>query len=501
MTLRIIAPPSTPQADRRVPFNTTLLVLCCLLAGCFLSACSGGQGKASTSQTYKVAPAFREFYHSLGANEVLGAAISQPFDFDQYECQYTVNVLMCQNPLLSAEERFFLFPLGAVIKLPGASETQPDQNAGEAQGELSVYEEFIPFLQQFSAAHFAGDPISPPSINYAQQRIEQYFENIGLYRSFSDTPGTIKLLAYGAYACSQVCNYLPSVDAALLDPSLAAVDQPFLPALGAVDGSAVLGTPLTQPYIAKDGSMEQVYTNTVLYSPADDPKKVALRPLPEILGVPRQEPAAQAHGSDENMVFYPVKNGLGYHVPSVFDTFIVNHGGRRFSGDPLSETVEISPGVYRQCFTYYCLLYNPSLSEQEQVNLAPLGQQYYELMKSSESGLSPTVISNDTVTLVVNEQYPMLTGEEPQRIEIRVTKTEDQSAMAGIEASLELLLPDGEHYSSDFPPTAVDGKAVLEIVTPKKALNGSILTYQVCLKNPALEPVCAQGSYLLWKTP
>jgi len=500
MKLRVI-PSGTIQANRRNHSQHAVLVFCCLLTGLYLSACAAGKVKAPASQTYEVAPLFREFHNSLGGEEVLGAAISQPFDFNQLECQYTVNALMCEDPLLSTEARFSLYPLGTIFKVPVTSEALSDKNGGLEVNGISIYEEFIPFYQQSSAGRYAGKPINPPSINYAQQRVEQYFENIGLYRSFNDAPGEVKLLAYGAFACDQVCNYLPQVEAIILDPSRAAADQPFLPALGAMDSSTVFGVPLTQPYIAKDGSLEQVYTNAILYSPADNPDKISLRPLPETLGIPRAEPGAQTHDSGENVVFYPVKDELGYYVPSVFDAFIVAHGGRGFSGDPLSETIEISPGVYRQCFTYYCLLYNPALVEEERVSLAPLGQQYLEGLENAGSELNPAVISNETVTLLVNEQYPMLPGGKTQRIEILVTKTEDQTALAGVEATLEVLLPDGERYSGEFPGTSKEGKAVLEIPAQESAPNGSIMVYEVCLKSASSPPVCAQGSYLVWKAP
>lgn len=473
-------------------------VLCCLLVVLSLAACgTSTKTKTPASRTYEIAPVFREFYASLGGAEVLGPAISQTFDFKRLECQYTVNVLMCQDPLLSGEERFNLYPLGSVFKIADNTDMTVDETGALQVNGLSVYEEFIPLYEQFSAERFAGSPISQPSINYSMQRVEQYFENIGLYRSFNATPGTVRLLAYGAYACDQVCSYPPPAEAVILDPARASADQPFLPALGEMDSSSIFGAPLTQPYIAKDGFLEQVYTNAILYSPAEDPEKIALRALPELLGIPREEPVAQLHNSGENVVFYPVKDELGFHVPSVFDAFVIAHGGRKFSGDPISETIEVSPGLYRQCFTFYCLLYNP---KEEQVTLAPLGQQYLDSLEAANE-LNPVVISGETVMLEVNEQFSVLTGGETQRIDILVTKTEDRTPVAGIEATLEVQLPRGERYSSDFPATSKDGKASLEIPEQESIPNGSILIYEICLKSAAPQPVCAQGSYLVWVTP
>lgn len=476
--------------------------MCCLLTGLLLTACGFiPKENGSASQTYEIAAVFREFYSSLGGEDVLGVGISKLFNFDNYECQYTVNALMCQDPLLSGEARFFLYPLGAVFEIPGVSTAGAKEGGGLAANSVSIYEEFIPLYERLSAERYAGNPISQASINYSQKRVEQYFENIGLYRSFKDPQGTVKLLAYGAFACDQVCNYTPLAEAVIIDLSRASADQPFLPALGKMDSSTVFGVPITQPYIANDGYMEQVYTNAILFSPADHPEKIALRPLPEMLGIPREQPVAQMHDISENVVFYPVKDELGFHVPTIFDAFIVAHGGRKLSGDPISETIEVSPGLYQQCFTNYCLLYNPAAAEEDLVTLAPLGQQYLDSLKSTANEFNTAVISNDTVRVELNERYPVLSRGDSQRIEIRVTKTEDQSALAGIESTIELRLPGNERFISELPPTSKDGKSFIEIPYQESIPNGSILVYEVCLKSVSSPPVCAQDSYLVWKTP
>jgi hypothetical protein len=157
--------------------------------------------------------------------------------------------------------------------------------------------------------------------------------------------------------------------------------------------------------------------------------------------------------------------------------------------------------LYRQCFTYYCLLYNPAAAKADQVTLAPLGQQYLESLEAAANELNPVVISGETVVLEVNELYPMLSRGDTQRIEILVTRTEDQSPLAGIEATLSVRLPDGEKFTSDFPATSKDGKAFTEVPDRDSVTNGSILVYEVCLKSASSLPVCTQGSYLVWKTP
>ena len=255
-------------------FFTITLTLAIILSGC--SNVTGSQNAANSGKTFEVSPGFREFYDTLGGEEVLGKAISEDFIFNEYECQYTVNTLMCLNPTLNGSNRFGLYPLGNALNVredPG--KTPPDQNARVVNG-YSIYEEFIALFDQLSGVRFAGNPISPVHINYSQQRVEQFFENVGFYRSFNDAPDKVKLLAYGALACDTKCNYSPDLDALIINPEKAADNQPFLPQLGKIGGATVFGEPLTQPYIASDGAQEQVYTNAVLYSPSGKPNQVLI---------------------------------------------------------------------------------------------------------------------------------------------------------------------------------------------------------------------------------
>lgn len=493
---------SITRHNIRFRLPVTAVCLGILLFSLMLTGCgNSGVNSRTSGTTYEIAPVFREFHAALGSEEVLGPAISQVFNFEKYECQYTVNALMCQNPVLGGEARFFLYPLGKAFEIREPGEEEGNQDSGLVVNGISVYEEFIPVFEQFSTERYAGNPITPVRINYSQRRVEQYFENVGLYRSFDDPPGAVKLLAYGVFACDEVCNYPPAASAMIIDPARAGSDQPFLPALGETDNGTIFGIPLTQPYIAADGALEQVYTNAILFSPPDNPKKVSLRALPELLGMPREDPVPQLHDSAQNVVFYPVKGELGFHVPTVFDEFIVAHGGRKLSGDPLSETVELQPGLYRQCFTYYCLLYEPASVNEQQVTLAPLGQQYLDSLQAAADQLNPLVISNDTVTLQVNERYSMLSRGDTQRVAILVMKTEDQTPIPGIESILTLKLPDGEKFTSTLPPTNDQGKASIEIADQASAPNGTIVVYEVCLKTSSSLPVCEQGSYVLWQTP
>jgi len=486
-------------------YSSLLTLLAVLVViSVLLSACDGGQGaqnSANAGKTYEVAPEFREFYNSLGGEDILGPAISKLFTFQTFECQYTANTLICQNPTLTGSSRFGLYPLGNSLNFQESPDASAPAESSRVVNGYGIYEEFIPLYDQFSGLQYAGNPISQVHINYSQERIEQYFENVGFYRSFNDAPGEVKLLAYGALACNTECQYSPSIDSLIINSESAGNNQPFLPQLGKIGGATAFGAPLTQPYIASDGAQEQIYTNAVLYSPAGKSGEVKLRPLAILLGMLTTSPGPQVYGNQDGVVFYAVQGDLGYHVPLIFDEFISTHGGLEISGDPVAETIEVQAGLYRQCFENYCLDYQPAAAAGQQVSMAPLGSLYLENMQGANSGEKPLVVSSDTVLLQVSEQYKSLPSTSPQRIDIVVLKKEDQKPLSGFESTLDLLLPDGSHYTSDISATQQDGKASIIIPAMNTLQNGSILTYQVCLKAAAVEPVCASGNYLIWNIP
>jgi hypothetical protein len=105
------------------------------------------------------------------------------------------------------------------------------------------------------------------------------------------------------------------------------------------------------------------------------------------------------------------------------------------------------------------------------------------------------------VELQVSEQYKKIPTTSPQRIDIVVLNKENQQPLSGFESTFDLLLPDGTHYTSEIAATQSDGKASIIIPAMNSIQNGSILTYQVCLKAAAVQPVCAEGNYLIWNNP
>jgi hypothetical protein len=465
-----------------------------------LSACtsSGSAKNIASGKTYDVTPELREFYNVLGDESLLGPAISEKFAYQSFECQYTASALLCLNPMVNGEGRFSLFPLGISLNLQEVPVNDPKASGPRVVNGFTIYEEFVPLFDQFSDQTYAGNPISEVHLNYAQQRIEQFFENIGFYRKFSDPPGTVKLLAYGVAGCVDKCSFKPITDSILLNSGKSVSNASFLDGLGGVTDSSVFGSALTQPYTAEDGLQEQVYDKVVLFSPSGGTTNIKLRPISLTLKMLTTEPGPKVYGNENGMVFYAVKGDQGYHVPIIFDEFISTHGGTRISGNPIAEVIEYQPGIYRQCFENYCLDYLSTSPQGQQVQLADLGKQYLDQLQSSINLDQPEMISPETVSLSVSAQYQQLSSTNPQKLDLQVLNRNDGQPMNGLESELSLSLPDGSQYLADLPATQNDGRASVIIPSMGNIPNGTILHFEICLKTATSTPVCVSGSYLIW---
>ena len=472
---------------RSLKLFTLLLVLTLALTAC---------GKAQRSVTYRIDPSLRGFYESLGGKDLLGPAISELFTYDNNQCQYTVNSLLCIDP----QKNVSLYPLGLnlITSQPAAEESPTSTSL--VVGGIPVYEEFIPLYKELSGASITGLPLARARMNYTRQRVEQYFENIGIYRNFSEDPSKVKLLAYGAAACSALCTYTPSVGAAIDSSPIPETDRAFLAGLEKIGDTSIFGTPLTRAFLASDGMLEQVFQNAALYTTPGS-SVIHLRPVSVIIGKPSTPAGPKLFGNKEGMVFYAVDGKLGYHVPQLFDDFISEHGGTAISGMPIAEVSEDSSGVYRQCFENYCLLYTPAAESAQQLILEALGNDYLARISPADINGETVVISPSTVRLRVEAQTTLLQPDHEQRIEMMLNSQLDDQPMAGIQAQLVVTRPDGTPWSAEIPATLGNGKSSVNVPFLEHVPNASIMRYEVCLTGIIAEPVCATGSYVQMKLP
>ncbi len=438
-------------------------------------------------------PPFREFYQALGSQEVLGQPISEMVERDGKQCQFFEAVLMCFNPNEDENNRRYqLEPLGYELSLvddPGLT-PQADPRDRDLGGGFWLFHEFIGLYDRIYGSLYAGRPLTQLRLNHAMRRYEQFFENVGFYRSFDEPAGRAHLIHYGAFLCGPDCSR--ELNDFWLTVESGAISQPFELALQRAKWTG-LGRPVTQARLTADGMIEQVYDNAFLYAPVDEPAHIHMRPLVLWNGNIAIQPLVERN-PHEQLVFYEVENGLGHNVPLFFDSYIAALGGREVAGRPLTELFPTENGCYRQCFESYCLDYRPDAQEGQRVSMVDLGWQY---AKNTDPGqIARRFFSPETLEIQLNEEKSQVGRGEEQRILMRVISRTNGQPVRLVPARVTLLLPDRAGPGGNFPPTDGDGRA--EAVLPP--LDGlpamSVVEYQVCLELPGNTPVCAVDSFV-----
>ena len=472
-----------------------------ILAAGLLAACADETGTSNfpgqETHTFPVDALFKEFYQTLGGQQVLGPAISGLEMRDALQCQFTERALLCFNPAVTDETRFSLYPLGRELGIREElhlSAASLEQDSRVVDG-FTIYDKFLPMYDQLFGARYVGRPLTELRINQDLQRAEQFFENVGFYQDLGDPNGSVHLIPYGAYLCGGACSYKLNEYWSIVKANTA--EQPFAASVARLGGPAVFGSILLKPQIVEDGSLQQVYTNGVLYAPPDDLSQVRLRPLPRILGYEVQ--ALVERKIHDQLVFYKVQGELGHNVPKQFDDFIAEHGGRELSGDPISEVI-LLPGknIYQQCFENYCLNYDPSASNLLKVRMAPLGEEYLKRFPQPETAQIRNLFGADKISLTVAADKPNLSDNEPQVVRLAVTQKESGQPLERVEASLVLSFQDRPSVRYFTPPTDAQGVSIITLPPQPNLANGSRVALQVCLNLPSDKPICAQDSYLIW---
>jgi hypothetical protein len=457
-----------------------------LLSG--LAAC--GRPAAAAREGLQIDPAFSDFYNQLHGEIWLGVPISPAFDRGVQVCQYTMDALMCYNPLVTGLQRFHLEPVGKELGLSDVPPPNPEAESSRIVDGYPIYPDFIPAYDSLYGALYIGRPISNPRYNNEQRRVEQYFENLGFYRRLDDPSGSVYPLEYGAYTCKTECqsisgNFIP----------IASVASPFWEPMQLLGGYEVFGMPISEPYVAADGFLEQVFENVVVYAPVGEPEEMLFRPLPFLVGIPAIQPGLRRYGIEDNVIFYATDGELGYHVPIIFDEFIAHHGGLELSGKPIGDP-SYYPGVEtpRQCFQNYCLDYLANPEDGVRTHIAHLGILYLNIIRPQEGICN---LTGADVSFVMNEAYPQISASQSQVFQVVVFMLANRQPVSNVEARLALTAPDGALYTFQFPPTSSDGVAWLTIPPFENIQNGSLMVYQVCLNIPQ-PPPCATDSYLIW---
>ncbi len=459
-------------------------------------ACAPKNGQAATPApegTFPVDSIFREFYSLLGGERNLGYAISPMVEYGDVKMQYTEAVLMRYDAIAPASQRYSLAPLGLELNVTDPPFVLPEQSGTRIVDGYIVYDEFASLYDALQGARFVGKPLTQVRIDYERGRIEQYFENVGFYRLMDDPPKTVHLLAYGSWKCDAYCRYESQASSAVAPQPI--FPEPLISSLARL-GADFAGRPLSEPYMASDGMLEQVYTNIVVYADPANVRLIALRPISSQVGY--APTALVGRSDDQRMVFYPLENGLGHLVPKVFEDFITLHGGMEISGNPTTEVFQ-EGSIYRQCFTSYCLDYDPAAAETLRVRLAPLGERYLKNNPPQQVAEAPSQAPGVAYHLAVSEAHSLISSEQEQVVTLEITASSDQTPVSDLEASLELTLPDGTRSGYHFQPTGEDGRSSVAL-PPVSGPNGTLIPYQICL-NGGTSPQCVLDSYVIWGNP
>lgn len=450
-----------------------------------LLASFGCDSEPNPSGSQPVDLRFREFYDLQGGDEFLGPAIAPMFSAGTRQMQFTLNALLVYDEQLAPGERFNFEPLGLKFGYQDPVLPIPEQPDLRYLNGHVIFTEFVPTFDKLGGLRFVGNPLTEVRLNTAENRYEQYFEKLGFYRLLADPVGTVHLLPYGLIACRET---QPEVGCAgpeglTVDPQ-AYLPQPFLSTFERL-GEDFVGKPLSQPTVAPDGRLEQVYENVVLAMEPSQVRTIGLRDLPIRVGVV-VEPAVLAM-NDPGMVFMELQpgSGLGHNVPRGFLEYIAAHGGNDLAGVPISELREVN-GLRRQCFTNYCLDFDPQAPEGANIRPAPLGYEYQKLQ-----GFVPAQLG-----LRIWEVRPILGVGEVQTVGVLVYNLTPNQPLANLQPTLEVTLPNGVRQNLVFPPTNAAGTAYLTLTLPE-ATPGMTIIYTICANQPGGAPACSQDSWLV----
>jgi hypothetical protein len=461
-----------------------------LLLTAALAACSGaGTPTVNGSKSlYPLEPIFAEFYDFLGGEARLGPVISPGILDGSVQRQYTRSALLVYDPGAPPSQRYSLAPVGRDLGVWDEPLDAPNLPGVLFVEGYIVYEGFVPLYEQLGGQRYVGKPLTGVRYLQDQNRVEQYFENLGFYLNLNEREQGVQLMSYGRLACADTCG------AAANPAAIIQIELPYgEPFTGTVSllGDGFVGTRLAGPYQTEDGGIEVIYTNLVLYARGDDSQQAAPRPILALLGV---SPDGMATRLDNpNLIFFGISGDLGYNVPVVFSDYIAQHGGFEAFGQPIQEIQLQDDGGFTQCFANACLRYHRA---DGRVAPLPMGQEYKERF-FDQPGLQVAEPIGQ-IQILVWEDHSQISSAEQQVIHASVYA--GRELLAGMQPYLSITLPEGGTSLYQFPPTDANGQTQLS-VPAITAPNSTLIAYQVCLEGLDVGKVCATESFMIWGNP
>jgi len=471
--------------NRKFILGLLLLIFSYLVTACIDNA----EADRNAYQTeFPVAKVFEDFYNDLGGRATLGPAISPLHQVGEVSYQYSLTTLMVYD---NASKQYSLAALGRDMAIQEKPFYIPDSSKGVLSNGYYIYPSFIKMYEKIGGSKIVGLPLTNVRFNEQYHRYEQYFENLGFYQMADDPDGQVYLLAYGYWRCAKHCSYSTPLNARIDIPIKKAA--PFVKFLGLV-GSDYTGFALTEPYLASDGKLEQVFEHLVMIADPADPEHVYLRPLPEIVGI-KHDPLERVF-SEPGFYFFPIEGDLGYNIPERFMDVIKARGGLKISGPPISRAQKNHQNMTVQCFKYLCLEEGQDPYNKTRITPQSLGYVYREQI-FNDNHKDQGIGEYQEISIHLNKRYPMISSEGEQEIIVWVFLGD--KPLSNVEPILVVNAPDQTSISLSMPPTGENGESRIQLPVII-AKNGTLIPFEVCLSLPDTQKFCGRDSYLIWDT-
>lgn len=480
------------------------LICCAVFILAFSSSCSESKSISPTQEWQAIAPVLREMYDYLGGSQVLGPAISLPVEENGRTSQYTRAAKLEFDLNRPVDKTFRLVPIGVALGYVEPPISSADEREGVLCNGHRVAPMFLPLYEKLGK-EFVGCPISELRFNPNRVRFEQYFESLGFYR----LKGTdsVHTLDWGWIACGESCRYPPNnlgPPDKKADPGYVDLQYHLHPVFK--DYANRLGTDLTgfalsDPYISSDGRFDQIMERVVLSAASpDSPGSVSLRPLSQELHIPVANPVAPTQAA--GLFLYRTQDDMGYEIPEEVWEFILDHGGDKVSGAPITHLTVEENQLYSQCFENLCLFYDLTGTGMPTVYPMSLGYIYKSFInppeKSEIDQLNQTPQVKERLTLNVWSSMPSVKSNQQQ--EIGVIASKNGKPVGGVSPILIIFLPDGSQFNISMPPTGEDGRTGIRLPS-LDAPSGSLINYEICVEMESNKLFCDGNSFLIWDNP
>jgi len=436
-------------------------------------------------------PVFRSFYNYYGGNEILGPAIASAKNIGNLEYQFVESGCITFDPNNPASGRFKFLPLENYL-LNAEQGFEKLVLFDVYQTDYTVHPEFVSLYSRLGGEEVVGRAITEMRYNPYRERYEQYFMNLGFYRQITDNPGTVNLLSYGVWSCGFNCLSQPTGSSTVdINPYIFDPFKEFVRKFG----SEIIGFPISKPYIAPDGNIEQIFERVVLFIDQSANNEISLRDVPVTLGMTDNVKPVDISLSPTTQLD-AIEGNLS-EIPDI-NQFIIQNGGYLISGEAISKPMIDNKGIFSQCFENYCLYSNQEVYEQDDLRVEMLGYPYRDIYYQRTYNEVHEVLDNYDYSLKSWVHNPSIRNEENQ--EFWVSVLSNGKPYSDIQPRLTLILSDGSSSTFTFPLTGSDGRSQL-IVDSINSAHGSIIPYQVCIDLNSSNTICVYDDFLIWNDP